>query len=304
MKTSTSPLLRWNAGFGMAMAIGMAIAAGARARANDLEGFPNPVAFETGRTQLMPGDSITIQSVRGTTDTFQTNETYCVEGTYTLSSHEEADLALFVTSKQNTRTKIDPRQKILVKKGSGTFKLIEKMQVEGNPHVSFYPAGGGEGFGGVYFGKGEWLWTGKSSGQPRPGDPVSVDGANRALLDYLGNPVEPPANLDAAYAPAGLREAVTAAAGAAGISLRKIAVDDSEFPYMVWVAGDEAGFTKLKAQFGKMERYEYYGSVGDRGAHAFTIIPRRAWPEEAQQRIYRRATLRMQVFYDRMAAGN
>ena len=296
IKTRICPLLRRCAILGLATGIGLST------RAYGTEDFPQTVPFEIGRTQLAPGDSITIQSVRVTAATFQTNETYCVEGTYTLSSHDEAVIALHVTSRQDLRTKIDPRQMMRIKKGSGTFRLIKTMGVEGNPHVSFYPTGSGGDFGGVYFGKGEWLWAGSGGSHGRE-DLVTAEGANRALLDYLGNPVTTPPNLDAAYTPTRLRDAVLGAAKAAGVSLRRAEVDDSEFPFLIWVAGDEGDFEKLKAQFATMPGYEYYGSVGGHGAHAFTIIPRSAWPAPARQRIYRRAMLRMQVFYDRMASN-
>ena len=55
--------------------------------------FSSVVPFELGEAEFLPGDSITIQQVRGTSTTIRTGETYCVEGTYTLASKEKADLA-------------------------------------------------------------------------------------------------------------------------------------------------------------------------------------------------------------------
>ncbi len=46
-------------------------------------------------------------------------------------------------------------QTTIVKKGEGTFSLYLPMTYPGWPHVSFYPAEGGEVFGGTYFGTGD-----------------------------------------------------------------------------------------------------------------------------------------------------
>lgn len=306
----------WVRGLGLTLWLASGAFAGMAADNQAEEQLPNSVPFELGKTQFAPGDSITIQTVRGTAGGFRTNETYCVEGTYTLSSRDEAELALFVTTRQDIRTRIDPRQKLHVKKGTGSFRLIQTMAAEGYPHVSFYPAASGNAFGGIYFGQGNWLWAEKSPGPASPAaehqdtskasgsaeTQVILAGANRVLLDYLGNPVEAPADLDAAYAPARLRQAVQAAATKAGVSLRKIVIDDSEFPSLVGVTGIEGDFPKLKAGLAKMAPYEYYGDVGSKSCCTFTIIPSRVWPPEARQRIYRRAMLRMQVFYDRISA--
>jgi hypothetical protein len=269
------------------------------------EPFPNSVAFELGWSHFVPGDNITIQTVRGTADTFRTNETYCVEGTYTLSSTDEAELALFLTIKQNIWTQNDPRQTLRITKGAGSFRLIATMAAEGYPHVSFYPVPNGSGFGGIYFGTGDWLWAEKSQGlavpatgqqdAPHAGSssnaPIVLAGANRVLLEYRGNPVEAPAGLDAAYTPARLKQAVQSAASGAGVSLRKIEIDDSEFPFLIGVACGEGDWPKLKALLGKTEPYEYYGEVVNERGCTFTLIPSRVWPAEARQRIYRRAML-------------
>ena len=279
------------------------------------EEFPYVVPFEMGKARFTPGDSITIQSVRGTADTFRVNESYCVEGFYTLGSADEAELALFVTTKQDIRTKIDPRQMVRVPKGTGTFRLIETITAEGYPHVSFYPTSPGSDLGGIYFGQGDWLLNvggDGSSGQParRPSvtaapaarAPVTSSGANQVLFEYLGNPVEVPPNLDPAYAPQGLRDAVQSAAAKAGIALRKIEIDELEFPFLIGVVYNDGDFPKLKAQLKAMDNYEYYGDVGSHNCSTFTIIPHRVWPADAIQRIHHRATLRMAVFYDRVTS--
>ena len=46
-------------------------------------------------------------------------------------------------------------QTTIVDHGNGSFTLFLPMSCRGWPHVSFYPADGGEDFGGNYFGTGE-----------------------------------------------------------------------------------------------------------------------------------------------------
>lgn len=121
----------------------------------------HPVSFELGQTQFEPGDSITIDQVYSTSDNLSPGDIIIAKGRYTLASHDEAMLALFITSSGASGwTDVIPQQKTNVKKGSGTFELRHTL-VPGQPHVSFY--GGGSGIGGVYFGKGESLHPTQSS---------------------------------------------------------------------------------------------------------------------------------------------
>jgi hypothetical protein len=286
--------------------------AGGAASLQAADEFPYVVPFELGKAQFLAGDTVTIQSVRGTADSLRVGGTYCVEGSYTLNSADEAELALFVTTKLDIRTKIDPKQMLRVKRGTGSFRLIETMAAEGYPHASFYPIPSGSSFGGIYFGKGDWLLSAgglnihdelvpqNTPAANRYAEPrITTSGANKVLFEYLGDPVEAPANLDPAYSPAGLRDAVQSAAASVGISLRKIEIDDMEFPFLVGVVCNEGDFPKLKARLKTMDGYEYYGDVGSHNCTTFTIVPRSVWPGDAVQRIYRRATLRMAILYDR-----
>jgi hypothetical protein len=295
----------------LSLTVGLAASAVASDTAAD---FSSVVPFELGEAEFSPGDSITIQSVRGTSSTIRTGETYCVEGTYTLASRENADLALFATTVSKVATRTDPSQMMRIAKGSGTFRLVKTMREEGYLHVSFYPAPAGSAFGGVYFGQGKWVlhhkgWsyrdeqarahdyttTGASTGRP-----VSSSRANQALLEYLGDPVEPPANLDAAYSKEGLIKAVQTAARSAGISVQRVEIDDSEFPFLVGVICREGDYAKLKEQFRKMDAYEYTGSVGSHTHNAMNLVPYRVFPSEVSQRISHRTTLRMQVFQEKL----
>jgi hypothetical protein len=114
------------------------------------------VQFELGRAQFKPGDSITIQEVRGSTNLIQAGGTYCVTGTYTLASQDEAKLCFFstTTNRSSSPSRVDPAQMVRVTKGTGTFSLAKRMTDDGYLHVSFYPRGSGGDFGGVYFGQG------------------------------------------------------------------------------------------------------------------------------------------------------
>jgi len=119
--------------------------------------FPYAVRFEQGATRFADDDDITILEIRGTADTFKPGHIYWISGTYTLASHDRATLAAYTTAKHaadasGTSFKV---QTTVVDQGKGAFTLILPMSCEGWPHVSFYPAGGGSGFGGNYFGTGD-----------------------------------------------------------------------------------------------------------------------------------------------------
>jgi len=264
------------------------------------EDLSHAVQFELGDAQFAPGDSITIEQVHGTSDTIKVGGTYAVDGAYTLSSRDEADLALFTTTvSESGPTPVDPKQQVRIKKGAGSFHLVETMNADGYMHVSFYS---GNAFGGVYFGQGNRVLRNKSAFSP-----ASLSGPNRVLLEYLGNPVEPPANMDARYTREGLTNAMLLAARHAGITLKKIAIDDSEYPFLAGVICGGSDFPKLKNQIKKMDGYEYNGSVGNDinsdgsdTCNAFSIVPYRVHPQEARQRIDHRLMLRYQVFYAKL----
>jgi hypothetical protein len=259
--------------------------------------FPYAVPFELGDSQLPPGDSIVIRQVRGTREKFMVGGTYSVDGTYTLSSMDEAELAFYSTSKSTNATPVDAKQKMRIKKGSGSFHLIKTIHEDGNLHVSFYP-----GAFGVYFGQGDSVLR---SGVPVRS--VSLAGPNQALLEYLGNPVEAPANLDARYSKEGLVKAVQLAAANAGITVKSVAVEDSEYPFLVGVFCGGADAVKLKAQIKTMDGYRYSGAVGNDSnsdgsdtCNAFSMVPYQAYPKEAIQTIDHRLLLRQQIFYNRL----
>ena len=202
-----------------------------------------------------------------------------------------------------------------IEKGSGTFRLVKVMRGHGYLHVSFYPVPSGSAFGGVYFGQGEgvlkhkgWSYLDTHARSPDyttaaspTGEPVSLAGPNRTLLEYLGDPVEPPADMDTAYTKDGLTQALQTAAQNAGISLKRIVIDDSEYPFLVGVECNAGDYPKLKEQLRKMPAYDYGGGVSSDTLAAINLVPYRVFPSESSKRINHRTMLREAVLYDRMA---
>ena len=105
-------------------------------------------------TREETGDIIKIVEVRGPSDTITVGNTYEVRGTYKLASRDKAMLAVYVTVDGNKPHESHPdlpNQRMIVGKGQGSFTLKFRMWTEGQPHVSFYPAKGGQGFATRYF---------------------------------------------------------------------------------------------------------------------------------------------------------
>ncbi|HXC37209.1 MAG TPA: hypothetical protein VNV43_15135 [Candidatus Acidoferrales bacterium] len=281
------------------------------------ENLPYRTSFELGSSAFAPGDSITIKKLRGTSKKVEVGGTYSVEGTYTLNSKDEATLAFFDTSVgYSGPTPVDPKQRIRIKKGSGSFYLVKTMDDDGYLHVSFYR---GESFGGVYFGQGNRVYheplsldshsdsTGDNSGNTAH-EPLSYSGPNQALFNYLGNPVMPPANMDQRYTANGLTSAIQQAARNAGIAVKSVAVDDSEYPLLVCVVCGGSDAAKLKAALKSMPGYQYGGGVGNDSnndgsdtCNAFCIVPHSAFPQGTADQIYHRLMLREAVFYDQVS---
>jgi hypothetical protein len=271
--------------------------------------LPYAVQHELGDSEFGPGDSIKIEGLRGTSATIEPGGTYCVTGTYVLSSRDEADLSFFATTTNRTRTRIEPEQTIHVTKGTGSFRLVKKLTDPSYLHLTFYSPATGQGFGGVYFGQGQWVLHNKpfsySTAAPpekEAASPLSFSGPNQGLFEYLGNPVAPPPDMDAAYSKAGLTRAIQTAAQNAGLSLVRVEIDDSEFPFLVGVVFAQPGDRqKLEEQIRKLEPYTFAGGVSGGSICAMNIVPYRAFPPESSQRISRRMMLREAVLYERIS---
>jgi hypothetical protein len=266
------------------------------------------VPYELGDSEFAAGDSITIQELRGTAEKIQPGETYSVSGTYSLNSESDADLSFFATTTNRNPTPIDPQQTVHVTKGTGAFRLIKKVTEGGFLHLTFYSRTTGRGFGGVYFGQGQWVLRnkhfsyGNSASAPEKAETaqsVSFTGPNKVLFEYLGNPVSAPENLDIAYTKEGLTQGMREAAQAVGVSLVRIEIDDSEFPCLIGIVaknGDDMAKFKEKAK----KQYGYSSSVGGETTYAMNLVPSRVFPPEARQRIFHRIMLREAILYDKI----
>ena len=100
--------------------------------------------FFIGQTYFPQGDSIEITSVEWTASTMK------VKGRYDLMSHENALLALYITSSDTNSFPNGENQTMTISKGSGDFELIHPHLAQGMPHVSMYADGSP--FSTVYFG--------------------------------------------------------------------------------------------------------------------------------------------------------
>jgi serine/threonine protein kinase len=96
-----------------------------------------------GQTWFPKGDSIEITSVE------RTPEQMVVKGHYNLVSHEQATLALYITS-TNKNLPEDKEQRMQISKGRGDFELIHSHVVHGLPHVVM--DANGKNFATLYFG--------------------------------------------------------------------------------------------------------------------------------------------------------
>ena len=105
------------------------------------EANPN---FYIGQASFPKGDSIEITSVE------RTPERMVVKGHYNLVSHDQALLALYITTSTNIRVPEDSQQRMQISKGRGDFELIHSHLVPGLPHVWMYADG--ETLANLYFG--------------------------------------------------------------------------------------------------------------------------------------------------------
>jgi len=289
----------------------------ASAPAETTTNLPCPVSIGLGDAQFVPGDSITIEKVTGTGTLITNGGVYCVEGSYTLSSHDQADLGFFTTVNTSAGASFDQREIVHLNKGSGTFRLTKRMSSEGYLHVSFYA---GNSFGRVYFGQGKWvLHNGnysafastsfhhssgsQANGASTPALSIPNPIPNLAMLKYLGNPVETPAHLASSYTPEGLTQAIRTAARQAGVTVGEIEIEGLEFPPLIGMICDNEPFEKLVAQLKTMKDYTYQGSVGSYNCHVMSIIPYQAFPEGSGEQIERRLMLREQMLYNHLNTG-
>jgi hypothetical protein len=195
---------------------------------------------------------------------------------------------------------------VRVTKGTGSFSLAKHITDDGYLRLSFYSRKNGQDFGGVYFGQGEWVSHNRHSSSHQPvahsassdDEPVSSAGPNQVLFKYLGNPVPAPANMDPAYTKEGLERAMKTAAQNAGLTLKKLEIDDSEFPFFVgFIFANPGDKPKLMQQIRKMPSYEISAGVGDEMIDAMNIVRYNAFPGD---RINRRMMLRLEMLHEKL----
>jgi hypothetical protein len=298
--------------FGLLISPGSVHAGGATAES----GFPYIIQLESGASEFTSGDEIVISSVRGNREHLELGGRYLLDGSYTLASSESADLAWFSTSRgPSGSTPISEQQHVLISKGSGSFHLEKTLLDDGWLHVSFYV--NGHSHGGIYFGeKGSDKtvlrtkdWSDFSTPSPeKPGHKsraiengasLRSEAGNTAIMAFLGNPIPAPANLDAKYSPTNLIAAFTAMSGKAGWPIQRLAVDDSEFPFLLY--GVLAGRHELgDRDIREVKGYEYGGSVRGNTAAGSTyfslnITPRDQYPSDLIAPCNRRLMVRLQM---------
>lgn len=298
--------------------------------ADDATAFPHPIAVELGAAEFAAGDTITIESVRGDRPHLEAGGRYVIEGAYTFASADTARLSWFITSRgPSGPTPVAAEESVTISRGSGRFRLIKTVRSEGWPHVSFYV--NGRSWGGVYFGESGrdatvlrtkgWsdFARAPSVGRSAPASRSDSDDAvrvasptattseaNAAILAYLGNAVPAPATLDARYSPDALIAAFRAYGAGAGLSIQTLAVDESEFPFLVYgvVAGGK-GLPGLKEALSKGTDYAYGGSVVGTtasGATYFSVnmVPSSRYPAGSAESINRRLMVRLQMLAKRV----
>jgi hypothetical protein len=276
---------------------------------------------EIGATEFGPGDRLTITSLRGSEEHLAAGGRYTVDGSYTLSSADSADLAWFATSRgPSGPTPIRDSEHVQLSRGTGTFHLEKTLLNDGWLHLSFYVDG--QPHGGIYFGeKGlettvlrhkSWSdFTASDSGSGNTGNSgKAADSSNRAIIAFLGDPVPPPATLDPRYSPANLKAAFNSLCIKLNLKVQRLEVDDSEFPFVLYglVIG-RCDYHAFANGFRQMEGYDYGGSVtgiaqGWRTNFAIDIIPEGQLPEDRTRDCSRRLMIRLQMLADSAARDN
>ena len=112
-----------------------------------------PTVTVLGPKAFRDGDVIEILDVRATSHRLEQGDSLTVRGRFRLESHDDAQLALYLTQTEGDGAEeVDPDQTVRVKQGRGEFELKTTIKHRGALHVTFYDRRSGKPFGGVYFG--------------------------------------------------------------------------------------------------------------------------------------------------------
>ena len=276
--------------------------------------FPYLILVDQGATEFDTGDTIVITTLRGKRQHLEPGGRYRIEGTYTLASAPSADLCWFTTSRgPSGPTPIYPDEHTVISSGSGNFSLIKTLSDDGWSHLSFYVDQSSHG--GVYFGEQgvpQTVLRGKgwsdfaSHARPSRVTPntraIISEPGNAAIMSYLGQPVAPPDNLDTKYTPTNLLAAFTAISQKAGWPIKRLAIDDSEFPFLLY--GVLSGSHILvEKDLRTISGYEYGGSVRGSTSDGSTyfslnLIPRSQYAPDQATACNRRLMIRLQMLAD------
>jgi hypothetical protein len=280
--------------------------------------FPFVIQVEMGAAEFGPNDNIVITSIRGDRKHIEPGGRYLVDGSYTLSSAEDADLALHITSRgPSGPSSIMADQHVKISRGSGVFHLKKTVRDTGWMHVSFYVDG--HSHGGIYFGEKGFDqttlrkkgWSDFSTEPVRSKPAVEsistkshaalASDANLAILEYLGNPVPAPPSLNAKYNQANLRTAFATLSQKSGLAVKLLEVDDSEFPFLAYgVLAGNCDFRVLEKGLRDMNGYAYGGSVVGREEEStyfsLNMIPHGEYPSQLCDR---RLMVRLQMLADK-----
>jgi hypothetical protein len=130
----------------------------------------------------------------------------------------------------------------------------------------------------------------------------AIQDSNRDMVEFLGTPVPAPTNLNAAFNKDGLIQATQLAAQNAGITLKNIQIDGSEFPFLIGVVCEKGEFDKLTEQMKKLEGYQYGGSMSSDSCGAFSLTPYSAYPPGTSDIIPRRLIVRQAMLFNKINA--
>jgi hypothetical protein len=124
--------------------------------------------------------------------------------------------------------------------------------------------------------------------------------ANAAIMAYLGEPVAPPVKLDPKYTAGGLIAACKAVCAKLGFEPHKLAVDDTEFPFLVYgVISGSQDFKGMPGALRALPGYGYGGSVvgrkNDMTYFSLNMMPSDQYPNAQREAIQRRLMIRLQM---------
>ncbi len=119
---------------------------------------------------------------------------------------------------------------------------------------------------------------------------------NGVFSSFLGKPVQAPANLDPKYLPENLVSAFKDVSKNAGIEVKNVAVDTSEFPYVLYGTIDgQHSYRDIEAALKTLPGYTYGGSVTQGPVFALNMIPMSAVSDDQRDTAQRRLMIRLQM---------